>query len=164
VFHDGGFAVTSPFALASVLRKVRSKRHQDFARAAIHHASKTKMELPSSIGNLGNIGIFGRRLRYRIGWLALAGSIAAAIWFLFKPWTPWRLVVFFPLVGAATSLLEARRSTCIARAFSGTREDDAGAAASAPACDLPSNRQAAARIVRDAVILGATGTTLLLFL
>ena len=107
-----------------------------------------------------NIGMVGRRLRYRIGWLALAVSVIAAVVFLFNAWTPWRFVVFFPLAAAAASLLEARRSTCIARAYTGTMEDDAGGATAAPACDLPSSRQAATRIVRDAVIIGAAGAAL----
>ena len=113
-----------------------------------------------------NIGIAGRRLRHRIGLLALALALLAALFFLFgyQTWTPWRLVVFLPLAAAATSLLEARRSTCIARAFTGTVEDDAGSATSAAACDLPASRQASSRIVRDAVIIGVAGTALLALL
>lgn len=126
------------------------------------------MEQPSFISPAiapANIGLFGRRLRRRIGWALLAISVGLAGWFLLHrppstPW-PWRLLVFFPLTGAVISLLEARRSTCIARAATGTIEDESGGTTPAPACDLPATRRAAAHIVRDAVIIGVLGTAVL---
>jgi hypothetical protein len=108
-----------------------------------------------------NIGIVGRRVRYRLGMLLLLVAAIGAVAFLFRAWTPWRLVVFFPLAAAAATLFEARRRTCVVRAIAGTVEDDAGGTTSAPACDLPSSRRAARQIVRDAVVVGVAGAALL---
>jgi len=108
-----------------------------------------------------NIGTGGRRVRYRLGVVLLLVAGIAAVAFLFRAWTPWRLVVFFPLAAAATTLFEARRRTCIVRAIAGTVEDDAGGTATAPACDLPSSRRAAGQIVRDALVVGVAGAALL---
>jgi hypothetical protein len=120
---------------------------------------------PTPVIASANIGLTGRRLRRRIGWVLLAVTVGLAGWLLLRrspstPW-PWRLLVFFPLTGSLISLLEARRSTCIVRAAAGTIEDETGGTTPAPACDLPATRRAAVHIVRDAVIIGAVGTAVL---
>ena len=107
-----------------------------------------------------NIGARGRRVRHILGALGFLTAVVMALAFLFRAWTPWRFMVFFPLAGAATSWLEARRRTCVVRAVAATVEGDDGSVSPAATCDVGASRTVASRIVRDAVIIGAAGAAL----
>ena len=75
---------------------------------------------------------------------------------------PWfvRAAVFFPAAAAATGFLQARRDTCVLRAREGTLEHDDFTTEPAPAADVAASRKVAARITRDALLLGVAAGAL----
>lgn len=103
-----------------------------------------------------NISARGRRLRRRIGYVAigLALGVAALTIGLHAPWFL-RALVFIPAAGAAVTLLQVRRNTCVARAKEGTFEHDDMSKTAAAEDEVAASRRVAATIQRDGLLIGA---------
>ncbi len=108
-----------------------------------------------------NISGAGRRRRRQIG-IALAvgaGALTAAFVVLRVAWYT-RLFLFLPVAGAAISLLQVSRNTCVAHAAAGTFEHEDFSTTKQSADDAAASRRVAATIYRDALLLGAGAAVL----
>lgn len=99
----------------------------------------------------------GRARRLRIGWSLVAASFAVAV-STFVTAAPWyvRLVVFLPAAGAAVSLLQVSRHTCVAHAALGTFEHDDFTTTQQSAEDAAASRRVARTIYRDGLLIGVS--------
>jgi hypothetical protein len=108
-----------------------------------------------------NISRSGVRRRYQFGAIGAAITVALAVgmavarvrWF-------WCLIVFVPAAGAAVSLLQAVRKTCVARAAEGTFEHEDFSKTPAAEDDAIRSREVAAKISRDSMIIGVVAVAL----
>jgi hypothetical protein len=106
-----------------------------------------------------NISASGCRRRDRLGRQGAAFSIAlfGAFVVLRVPWF-WRLLLFIPAAGAATSILQSRRTTCVLRARQGTFENEDGSTRPVSEEEARASRAIARGIQRDAALIGAAST------
>lgn len=102
----------------------------------------------ANMGRAVNIGAGGVRQRKALGLLLFLASIAAFI-YLYAQEVPktWRLLLFFPLFGAALGLLQARERVCVVLASSSRRNMDGGEEAIADRALDRSLRSASGRIL-----------------
>lgn len=103
----------------------------------------------------------GRRRRRQIGIVLAVGAVTLAVAFavLRVAWYT-RLLLFLPVVGAAISLLQVSRNTCVAHAAAGTFEHEDFSTTKQSDQDAAASRRVAATIYRDAVLLGAMAAAL----
>jgi hypothetical protein len=103
----------------------------------------------------------GRTRRLRIGWALVAASLLVAVSMLVSS-APWyvRLVVFLPAAGAAVSLLQVSRHTCVAHAALGTFEHDDFTTTKQSSDDAAASRRVARTIYRDALLIGLSSALL----
>jgi hypothetical protein len=101
-----------------------------------------------------NFSAVGRRRRLRIGWAMAAFTVAVFVAFaLTQARWYWAALVFFPAAGAATTLLQVRRDTCVLRAQEGTIEHDDLTTTPASPEDARASRAVARTIRRDAALI-----------
>jgi len=108
-----------------------------------------------------NISAAGRRRRIRFGNQALIVSIALLVVLVILR-VPWYLglLVFIPAVLSAIGFLQATRHTCVMRAKEGTFEHEDFSTTKAPDEEVAASRAVAARINRDAILIGVAGAAI----
>ena len=103
-----------------------------------------------------NISASGRRRRRLLGIAGFGAALATGVVLIaFHVEWYWRAIgVFVPALVGASGLLQARRSTCIARARDGTFENEDSTTTKMADIDVRASRKVGEAISRDVLVIG----------